>query len=128
MSDERREILRMLEEGTINAEEAEMLIRAISDSSESDDSHRAKNRKSKEAADIIQEIRLEIGSGVNKAFESVHRTADVGKVVRGAVGDVVEQVKTSVSDAISAIEKTSAAGKESKYSSTRQTPKQSHPN
>ena len=106
MSDERREILRMLEEGIINAEEAELLIRAISDSSESDDSHRAKNRKSKETADIIQEIRLEIGSGVNKAVESVHRTADVGKVVHGAVGDVVEQVKTSVSDAISAIEKT----------------------
>ena len=30
MSDERREVLRMFEKGTINAEEAEMLIRAIS--------------------------------------------------------------------------------------------------
>ena len=114
MSDERREVLRMLQEGTINAEEAELLIRAISDSSEPDNSHSAKNRKSKEVADIIQEIRLEIDHGVNKAVESVHRTADVGKVVSGAVGEVVEQVKTSVSDAISAIEKTRGTGKEPK--------------
>ena len=106
MSDERREVLRMLEEGTITAEEAEMLIRAIGDSSKSDNAHSAKNRKSKEVADIFQEIRQEIKHGVNKAVESVHRTADVGKVVGGAVGDVVEQVKSSVSDAINVIEKT----------------------
>ena len=83
MSDERREVLRMLEEGTITAEEAEMLIRAIGDSSKSDNAHSAKNRKSKEVADIFQEIRQEIKHGVNKAVESVHRTADVGKVVAG---------------------------------------------
>lgn len=111
MSDERREVLRMLQEGTINAEEAELLIRAISDSSEPDNSHSAKSRKSKEVAEIFQEIRQEIKQGVNKAVESVHRTADVGKVVGGAVGDVVEQVKTSVSDAINVIEKTSGKRK-----------------
>ncbi len=111
MSDERREVLRMLEEGTINAEEAELLIRAISDSSESGSQHRAKNRKSKEVAEIFQEIRQEIRQGVNRAVESVHRTADVGKVVGGAVGDVVEQVKASVSDAVDIIEKTSGKRK-----------------
>lgn len=106
MSDERREVLRMLEEGTITAEEAELLIRAIGDSSESGNQRRAKSRRSKEAAEIFQEIRQEIKQGVNRAVESVHRTADVGKVVGGAVGDVVDQVKTSVSDAINVIEKT----------------------
>ena len=111
MSDERREVLRMLEAGTINAEEAELLIRAISDSSQSGSQSRAKNRKSKEVAEIFQEIRQEIRQGVNRAVESVHRTADVGKVVGGAVGDVVEQVKASVSDAIDAIEKTSGKRK-----------------
>ena len=111
MSDERREVLRMLEDGTINAEEADMLIRAISDSSEAGSQGSAKHRKSKEVAEIFQEIRQEIKQGVNKAVESVHRTADVGKVVGGAVGDVVDQVKTSVSDAINAIEKTSGKRK-----------------
>lgn len=111
MSDERREILRMLEEGTINADEADMLIRTISDTSKADVQHSAKHRKSKEVAEIFQEIRHEIKQGVNKAVESVHRTADVGKVVGGAVGDVVDQVKTSVSDAINAIEKTSGKRK-----------------
>ena len=104
-SEERLEILRMLSEGKINAEEADMLLRAIGDTSEAREQHDTKDQKSKEVIALFQEIGQEIRQEVGRAIGSVQRS-DVGKTISEVVGDVVGQVRASVSDAFDVTEET----------------------
>ncbi len=101
-NEERREILRMLAEEKINVKEAEMLLRALSETADARKQPDTEDEKSKEGEEIFQEVTKifqgigrEIEGEVSKAVESVQRF-DVGKIVN----EVVEQVKSSVSDAI----------------------------
>ena len=86
MSQEQLEILRMLSEGKISLEEAEMLLRAVGNTSDASERPGMKDTK-REMGAIFQEIGREIG----KAVGSVQKT-DVGKIV----SKVVEEVKESV--------------------------------
>ncbi|MCZ6677574.1 MAG: DUF4097 family beta strand repeat-containing protein [Candidatus Poribacteria bacterium] len=105
MSQERLEILRMLSEGKISASEAEMLLRALSDTSDASEKPGTKAQKPKEFVELFQDIGQEIKQEVGRAIESVQRS-DIGKVVSEVVGDVVVQVKTTVSDVLDNLEKT----------------------
>ena len=100
MSGERLEILKMLSEGKINPEEAEMLLRALDEPSDTDEgpgTERSRPGKGKETFDrfteIFSEVGREIENEVGKAFESV-RWPNVGKIV----DEVADQVASSVSD------------------------------
>ena len=110
MSQERMEILRMLSEGKITAEEAEMLLRAVSNSSEAREQPGAKGQKFKEMTQIFQDIGQEIKQEISKAVGSMQRSdvskivSDVVSEVSNVVGDVVEEVKSSVSDTIDVAE------------------------
>ena len=103
MSQERLAILKMLAEGKISAEEAEMLLRALDESARPDektytDDEKPKERKEllQEVTEIFQEVGREIENEVSKAIKSV-QGPDVKKIVH----DVVGQVKSS--DAVDAV-------------------------
>ena len=105
MSQDRLAILKMLAEGKISAEEAEMLLRALDESTRPDEKTYTEDEKPKqgkeflhEVTEIFQEVGREIEDEVGRAVESVQRS-DVKKVVN----EVVDQVKSSVSDAIDAV-------------------------
>ena len=105
MSQDRLAILKMLAEGKISAEEAEMLLRALDESTRPDektytDDEKPKERKEllQEVTEIFQEVGREIENEVSKAIKSV-QGPDVKKIVH----DVVGQVKSSVSDAVDSV-------------------------
>ena len=106
MNEERLEVLKMLAEGKISAEEAEMLLRALDDAAAADDKETdTGSEKSKQGQDffdemteIFQDVGREIEREVGKAVESVQRS-DVGKIV----DEVVDQVKSSVADAVDSV-------------------------
>ena len=108
MSQEKLEILKMLSEGKINAEEAEMLLRALSEPSDAGEQPDTEDEKPKEGKELLQEVTeifqevgREIEGEVSKAVESV-QWSDVGKIVN----EVVDQVKSSVSDVIDSVSDT----------------------
>ena len=105
MRQDRLEVLKMLAEGKISVEEAEMLLRALDDDAAPDKETDTEDEKSKqgkeffqEVTEIFQDVGRDIEREVNKAVESVQRS-DVKKVVN----EVVNQVKSSVSDAVGAV-------------------------
>ena len=105
MSQDRLAILKMLAEGKISAEEAEMLLRALDESTRPDektytDDEKPKERKEllQEVTEIFQEVGREIENEVSKAIKSV-QGPDVKKIVH----DVAGQVKSSVSDAVDSV-------------------------
>ncbi len=105
MNQERLAILKMLSEGKISAEEAEMLLRALDEATAPDEETNPedgnpKGRKDllQVATEIFQEVGREIESDVNKAIKSV-QGADVKKIANVVVG----QVRSSVSDAIDSV-------------------------
>ena len=105
MRQDRLEVLKMLAEGKINAEEAEMLLRALDDAAAADKQTDTENERSKQGKDFVQEmteifqdVGRDIEREVNRAVESVQRS-DVGKVV----DEVVDQVKSSVADAVDSV-------------------------
>lgn len=100
MSTERLEILRMLSEGKINPEEAEMLLRALDEPSRLDEETDTEDvrrggrkgnfdRFTQAFSDLGREIENEVG----KAMESV-RWQDIGKMVNEAV----DQATSTVAD------------------------------
>ena len=100
MSTERLEILKMLSEGKINPEEAEMLLRALDEPSdagkgpETEDSGPETGRRTFDRfTEVFSEVGREIENEVGKASESV-QWQDIGKIVN----DAVDQVASSVSD------------------------------
>ncbi len=100
MSTERLEILKMLSEGKINPEEAEMLLRALDEPSDAgegrkiEDSGPEKGRRTFDRfTEVFSEVGREIENEVGKALESV-RWQDIGKIVN----DAVDQVASPVSD------------------------------
>ena len=127
MRQDRLEVLKMLAEGKISAEEAEMLLHALDEpdapeeqpdtenesrirvhlrkSSRRDEQPDTEDEKPKEGKEILQEVTeifqevgREIEGEVNKAIKSV-QLPDVKKVVDG----VVDQVKSSVSEAVDSV-------------------------
>ena len=94
MNEERLAILRMLSEGKISVEEAEMLLRAVSDTSAERAQAHTTERKSKEVTELFQEI----GQEISKAVASVQRS-EVGKIV----SEVVDEVKGSIFSAMGAM-------------------------
>lgn len=105
MRQDRLEVLKMLAEGKISAEEAEMLLRALDEAAPPDEGTDTEAEKSKQGKDFVQEVTeifhdvgREIESEVSNAIKSVQRS-DVKKVVNG----VVDQVRSSVSDAIDSV-------------------------
>ncbi len=105
MNEERREVLKMLAEGKINAEEAEMLLRALDEAAAPEEETGTNGEKSKQEKDFVQEmtevfqeVGREIEVEVGNAIKSV-RLPNVKKVV----DDVVDQVKSSVSDAVDSV-------------------------
>ena len=100
MSTERLEILKMLSEGKISPEEAELLLRALdepSDPVEESDTVAGRREKRKRPFDrfteVFSELGKEIENEVGKAMDSV-RWQDIGKMVNEAV----DQATSSVAD------------------------------
>lgn len=105
MRQDRLEVLRMLAEGKISAEEAEMLLRALDEADAPEVKTDTEDEKPKQEkdfvqgmTDIFQEVGRDIESEVSKALKSVQR-ADIGKIV----DEVVDQVKSSVSEAVDSV-------------------------
>ena len=105
MSEERREVLKMVAEGKINVEEAEMLLRALDEAAAPDEKANTEAEKPKQEKDFLQEmgemfqnIGRDIEIEVGKAVRAVERP-DVKKIVN----DVVEEVKSSVSEVIDSV-------------------------
>ena len=105
MRQDRLEVLKMLAEGKISVEEAEMLLRALDDADASEEQPETEDEKPKQEQDFVQEmtemfqdVGREIEVDVNKAIESVKRS-DIGKIVDG----VVDQVRSSVSEAVGSV-------------------------
>ena len=100
MSTERLEILKMLSEGKINPEEAELLLRALDEPSgpeEGTDTAAGRREKGNRPFDrfteVFSEVGKEIENEVAKAMDSV-RWQDIGKMVNEAV----DQATSSVAD------------------------------
>ncbi len=100
MSTERLEILKMLSEGKINPEEAELLLRALDERSGPDDEtetagsgRESRKRPFERFTEVFSEVGKEIENEVTKAMDSV-RWQDIGKMVNEAV----DQATTSVAD------------------------------
>ena len=105
MRQDRLEVLKMLAEGKISAEEAEMLLRALDEADapeEETDTEAEKPKQGKdfvqEMTEMVQEVGREIEDEVSKAFKSVQRS-DIGKIV----DEVVDQVRSSVSGAVDSV-------------------------
>ena len=105
MNEERLAILNMLAEGKISAEEAEMLLRALDEAAAPDEQTDAEDEKPKEGkellqdmTEIFQEVGREIEVEVGRAVESVQRSG-----VQKIVSEVVDQVKSSVSEVVDSV-------------------------
>ena len=105
MRQDRLEVLKMLAEGKISAEEAEMLLRALdaADAPEEEtdtDDEKPKQEKDfvQEMTEMFQEVGREIEVEVGNAIKSVQRS-DIGKIV----DEVVDHVKSSVSEAVDSV-------------------------
>ncbi|MDE3001541.1 MAG: DUF4097 family beta strand repeat-containing protein [Gemmatimonadota bacterium] len=101
MSTERLEILKMLSEGKINPDEAELLLRALdepsgpNDESETEGSGRDRSKGPFDKfTEAFSEVGREIENEVAKAMDSV-RWQDIGKMVNEAV----DKATSSVADA-----------------------------
>lgn len=105
MRQDRLEVLKMLAEGKISAEEAEMLLRALDEATAPDEETNTEAEKPKQEKDFLQEmgemfqdIGRDIEIEVGKAVKAVERP-DVKKIVN----DVVDEVKSSVSEVIDTV-------------------------
>ena len=105
MRQDRLEVLKMLAEGKISAEEAEMLLRALDENTATDEQVDAGDEKPKQKKDfvqemtgIFQEVGRDIEGEVSKAIKSVKRS-DIGKIV----DEVVDQVTSSVSEVVDSV-------------------------
>ncbi len=105
MRQDRLEVLKMLAEGKITAEEAEMLLRALDEAVAPDEEANTEAEKPKQEKDFLQEmgemfqdIGRDIEIEVGKAVKAVERP-DVKKIVNG----VVDEVKSSVSEVIDTV-------------------------
>ena len=105
MRQDRLEVLKMLAEGKITAEEAEMLLRALDEPAAPDEETDTEDEKPKrrkelleEVTELFQEVGREIEVDVGKAIRSV-QLPNVKKVV----DEVVDQVRSSVSDAVDSV-------------------------
>ena len=105
MRQDRLEVLKMLAEGKINAEEAEMLLRALDAADAPEEETETEDEKPKpekdfvqEMTEMFQEVGREIEVEVGNAIKSVQRS-DIGKIV----DEVVDQVKSSVSEAVDSV-------------------------
>lgn len=100
MSTERLEILKMLSEGKINPDEAELLLAALDEPSgpeghtETEGSRRERRKRPYDRfTEVFSEVGKEIENEVAKAMDSV-RWQDIGKMVNEAV----DQATSSVAD------------------------------
>jgi len=105
MRQDRLEVLKMLAEGKISVEEAEMLLRALDEADAPEEQPDTEDEKPKqekdfvqEMTDIFQEVGREIEVEVSNAIKSV-QLPDVKKVVN----EVVDQVRSSVSEAVDSV-------------------------
>lgn len=105
MNQDRLEVLKMLAEGKISAEEAEMLLRALDEAAAPDEKADTEDEQPKqekdflhEMAETFQEVGREIEIEVGNAINSV-QLPNVKKVV----DDVVDQVKSSVSEVVDSV-------------------------
>ena len=105
MRQDRLKVLKMLAEGKISAEEAEMLLRALDEAAAPDEQTDTEDENPKQGKDfvqemtgIFQEVGREIEGEVSKAIKSVQRP-DIQKVVN----EVVDQVKSSVSEVVDSV-------------------------
>ena len=105
MRQDRLEVLKMLAEGKISAEEAEMLLRALDEADAPEEEIDTEDGKPKQEKDFVQEmtemfqeVGREIEVEVGNAIKSVQRS-DIGKIV----DEVVDQVKSSVSEAVDSV-------------------------
>ena len=105
MNEERLAILKMLAEGKISAEEAEMLLRALDEAAAPEEQPETEDEKPKQGKDFVQEmtemfqeVGREIEVEVGNAIKSVQRP-DIQKIVN----EVVDQVKSSVSGAVDSV-------------------------
>ena len=105
MRQDRLEVLKMLAEGKISAEEAEMLLRALDEADAPEEETDTEDEKPKQEKDFVQEmtemfqeVGREIEVEVGNAIKSVQRS-DIGKIV----DEVVDQVKSSVSEAVDSV-------------------------
>ena len=102
MRQDRLEVLKMLAEGKITAEEAEMLLRALDEAAAPDEKADTEDEQPKQEKDFLhemteafQEVGREIEVEVSNAINSV-QLPNVKKVV----DDVIDQVKSSVDGAV----------------------------
>ena len=105
MRQDRLEVLKMLAEGKINAEEAEMLLRALDENAATDEEADTEDEAPEQEKDFVQEmtemfqeVGREIEVEVSNAMKSV-KLPDVKKVV----DEVVDQVKSSVSETVDSV-------------------------
>ena len=105
MRQDRLEVLKMLAEGKISAEEAEMLLRALDEADAPEEQPETEDEKPRQEKDFVQEmtgmfqeVGREIEVEVGNAIKSVKRS-DIGKIV----DDVVDQVRSSVSEAVGSV-------------------------
>ena len=105
MRQDRLEVLKMLAEGKISAEEADMLLRALDEDAASDeptDTEAEKPKQEKgfvqEMTEMFQDVGREIEVEVSNAIKSV-KLPDVKKVV----DEVVDQVQSSVSETVDSV-------------------------
>ena len=105
MRQDRLEVLKMLGDGKISAEEAEMLLRALDEADAPEEETDTEDQKPKQEKDFVQEmtemfqeVGRDIEGEVSRAIKSVQRS-DIGKIV----DEVVDQVKSSVSEAVDSV-------------------------
>ena len=98
MRQDRLEVLKMLAEGKISAEEAEMLLRALDETAAPDEKPKQEKDFVQEVTEIFQDIGRDIEIEIGKVAKAVERP-DVKKIVN----DVVDEVKSSVSDVIDTV-------------------------
>ena len=105
MRQDRLEVFKMLAEGKISAEEAEMLLRALDEAAAPDEETDTEDEKLKQGKEFVQEmteifreVGREIEGEVSKAIKSVQRP-DIEKIVN----EVVDQVKSSVSEVVDSV-------------------------
>ena len=105
MRQDRLEVLKMLAEGKITAEEAEMLLRALDEAAAADEKTDTEDEEPRPGTDFVRDmtelfqgVGREIEVDVNKAIKSVQRS-DIGKIV----DEVVDQVRSSVAGAVDSV-------------------------
>ena len=105
MNEERMSILKMVAEGKISVEEAEMLLRVLDEDVAPDEQTDTEDEKPKQGKDFVQEMTemfQEVGREIEVEVGNAIKSVQLPKVKK-VVTEVVDQMKSSVSEAVDTV-------------------------